>query len=155
MTTDAGDKPETPPDYHGGFARIAGVVALLLAAALLWRPIVTAWGIGKDDWLGDAGDRALAASIAVLLVAFGGVLVAVGAWMAAVEWRGRFKKPEAPQARGGLDAIKGIIESVGKLRGAALVLVVGGLLMLGAAWIGQSSADSGSGEAPPAATTGG
>ena len=147
---------EPPPEFHKAFAAVTGGAALLLAALLLWRPTLTAWDITKDDWLGDHGATAFAASVAVPLTVFGGLLVMIGAWMAAVEWRGRFKKEPAAkvQARGGVvDSLDEIITAVGKLRGAALVLVAGALLMLGAAWIGQSSADSPSTGTSTTATT--
>jgi len=149
--------PETPPVYHSGFALITGVLGLLIAAVLLWRPASAAWQISKSDWTAEeGGDNALAAALSVPLVVFGGALVALGAWMAAVEWRGRFKA-EQPEG-GGVRALAGavdvpaVVAAIGKLRGAALVLVVGAVLMLGAAWVAQSSAEEPAAAAPASPT---
>jgi hypothetical protein len=70
-----------------------------------------------------------------------------GVWMAMTEWRGRFaEKPETTREREIPDASK-IIEALGKLRGAALVLVSGIVILLGVAWMTSATAS-----APPAPT---
>jgi hypothetical protein len=71
--------------------------------------------------------------------------------MAVVEWRGRLKNPDAGLVKKGLptgEDVSKIIAAVGALRGAALAMVVGAILMLGTAWVAQSAA----GTAGPAAT---
>jgi hypothetical protein len=113
------------------------LLVLVIAGAALLYPVKSTWPIGIEEWKGADGNRLLAASLSFPLVVFGGLLIAGGAWMAIVEWRGRFKKPEV--ATDAVDVGK-VIEAIGKLRGAALLLVVGGLLLFGAAWIAQSAA---------------
>jgi hypothetical protein len=71
--------------------------------------------------------------------------------MAAVEWRGRFRKAptQATTRERGVDLdVSKTIAAIGKLRGAALVMVVGAVLMLGSAWVAKESAN-----APTPATT--
>jgi hypothetical protein len=60
--------------------------------------------------------------------------------MAVVEWRGRFKKPEDLTVEGVNVDIPALVEALGKLQGAALVMIVGAVLMLAAAWVAQSAA---------------
>ncbi|MCW2996557.1 MAG: hypothetical protein JWN65_106 [Solirubrobacterales bacterium] len=146
--------------FRKTFAILTAVVTAVVAAVVLWKPASAVWKVTKADWVADqGGDTALAASLGVPLVVMGGVLVALGAWMALVEWRGRFVDPE--RARAGVTAaptidVPAMITAIGKLRGAALVMVVGALLMFGAAWVGQSSAgspDTATAPATSAATT--
>ena len=112
---------------------------------LLIRPLTSS----RRDWLGEKGENALAVTVAVPLTVVGGALVILGAWMATVEWRGRFA--EATQTRGMEIKPGEIIAAIGNLRGAAIVLVVGAILMIGAAWIAQSAADN---PTPETTTTG-
>jgi hypothetical protein len=142
----AADTPspsEPSPEWHDRFALLAGAVALGIAVAALWYPAVTAWDIDADDWTGANGNRLLAASLSVPLTVLGGLIAAVGAWMAVVEWRGRFRRADKKDGEEAVAApdLSKIIEAVGKLRGATLLLVVGGLLMLGSAWIAQSASN--------------
>jgi hypothetical protein len=148
--------PPTPPDgnaevqpkWHNVFAIITFVVAALLALLLMVPLLLEFLDLDQDDWFGKNGDTAFAASLALPLSILGAVLLAVGTWMAVVEWRGRFK-PEPTVVWGGAEVKPGeIIDALGKLRGPALVLLTGAVLMLGAAWVAQSTA-----EEPPAPTT--
>jgi hypothetical protein len=138
--------PETPealPSYNASFAIIAAIVLLLMGVAVLWRPMSVAWEITKDDWKGTDGDKALTATLSLPLIVVGGVLVLIGTWMAVVEWRGRFREPEPARVttRGLTVDLAKTIDAIAKLRGAALVLVIGAVLMLGAAWVAHSTAD--------------
>lgn len=140
---DPASAPVAPPDvpavaeFHGGFAFWSAVVILLIALGVALRAIITGWDIGKADLVAEkTGATALASALAMPLTVVGVLIVAAGAWMAIVEWRGTFKSP--PSERG-LDVGK-VIEAVGKLKGAALLLVVGTILLLSSAWIAQSSA---------------
>ena len=148
--------PEPAPDFHPVFAVIAGVVTLVLAFLLLREPARSVGQMKKSDWLGNAGDEALAATLGVPLTVIGGAIVALGAWMAAVEWRGRFKPEIAEgEVRGvgvPIDVGK-LMDAIGKLRGAPLVMVVGATLMLGGAWIakGATEPDPAGGTTPPPA----
>ena len=149
--------PEVPPEYHPRFARVTAIFAFVLGVIVLWSPASAAWHVGKSDWKGTDGHLQLAATLGVPLTVLGGAAVVVGAWMAAVEWRGRFRKPpekeeekkEEARARGVEVDIPQTITAIGKLKGAALVMVVGAALMLGSAWIAKESAD----QPTPATTT--
>jgi hypothetical protein len=136
--------PEPPPEFHPTFAVVLGVVVLLALVPILIGPLRSVWALSKEDLTGTDGDRALAAALGLPLTIVGAAAVALGAWMAVVEWRGRFKPK--PQARGGARAapidVPKVIDAIGRLRGAALLLVVGAALMLGGAWIATGTDDS-------------
>ena len=138
--------------FETGFAVIIAFVIAILALAVYLAVFKDWWPLGKagfSDTEWNAFEPRL--RVAVKLVApsalIGAVLIAVGLWMAIVEWRGRFavaKKLEAGKPGGTMimsadDAGKAI-EALSKLQGAALVMVIGGLLMLSAAWVAQSAA---------------
>ena len=91
--------PEVPPEYHPRFALVTAFFAFVLGVIVLWSPASAAWHVGKSDWKGTDGHLQLAATLGVPLTVLGGAAVVVGAWMAAVEWRGRFRKP--PREEGG------------------------------------------------------
>jgi hypothetical protein len=156
---DDSDEPSTPleppPEFHPRFAVVLGVLLLLALVPILIGPLRSVWALSKGDLTGTDGDRALAAALGLPLTIVGAAVVALGAWMAVVEWRGRFKPK--PEARGGARAapidIPKAIDAIGRLRGAALLLVVGAALMLGGAWIATGTDDSepDGGTTPPAA----
>ena len=75
------------------------------------------------------------------LVLVGVTLTCAGVAMAVIEWRAGFVKPPVDVASLGTpeDASK-VVDSVGKLRGPALVTVAGLVLLLGAAWVAASAA---------------
>ena len=155
-TGGGGAAAETPPEFDRVFAIISAIVAVAIAV-LIFRDLASEAGkLVKADWLGDSSDNAVAVTVAVPLTIVGGILVLVGAWMAVVEWRGRFAakaKAKATQDKG-LDIKPAeIIAAIGNLKGAALVLVVGALIMFGAAWIAQSAADEAPAPATPATTS--
>jgi len=133
---------ELPPKFNVLFAVVVGLAAILIAAFLWHTTNLTTnhLGLSDDDWNAlEAGQR-LAAQLVVPAIVLGAVAVLVGLWMAAVEWRGRFRDDQtAPRVRGASD-VGPIIDSIGKLRGAALVMVVGAILMLSAAWVAASAA---------------
>lgn len=129
--------PEEPSDWHKGFAFGIGVLILGLTGAALWYPATSAWSIGVEEWSGKDGNRLLAASLSLPLTVIGGLTIGAGVWMAIVEWRGRFKSSGTVSTK---IEPGPVIDALGKLRGAALLLVVGGILMIGSAWIAQSAA---------------
>jgi hypothetical protein len=110
---------------------------ILALVPILIGPLRSVWSLSKDDLTGADGDRALAAALGLPLTIVGAAVVVLGAWMALVEWRGRFKAKPAARALP-VDVPK-VIEAIGKLRGAPLVMVVGAALMLGGAWIATST----------------
>src|SRR2546427_11893543 len=119
-----------------------------------WWPLGKA-GFSDTEWNAFEPRLRVAVKLAAPSVLIGAVLIAVGLWMAIVEWRGRFaiaKRLEATEpgrttVMTADDAGKAI-EALSKLQGAALVMVIGSLLMLSAAWVAQSAASP-----PPASPT--
>ncbi len=127
------------------------VAGVLLALGLLGDTL----RLSPSEWSALTPNEMVATRIVIPITVLGAIAVTLGAWMAVVEWRGRFAKrapkpkPEA-EAKGVPDQIPAVIEAVGKLRGAALVMIVGALLLFAAAWITQSTADTAT---TPATTT--
>ncbi len=154
---------EDAPEFHRFFAIGAAVVlvfvGLLLVVGLQY--LASRILVGQF-WAGLEGRLKVALVLGLPSMVVGTVVVLVGAWMAAVEWRGRLRKPAAGgfQAKTiGAGDVKEIISAVGNLRGASLVLIVGAILMLGSAWVAQSAAGAAgtgasAGTTAPRATTG-
>jgi hypothetical protein len=145
---------EDAPEFHRLFA-IAAAIALVVVGVLLFLGLQY---LGSRILVGDfyrslEGRLKVAVVLGLPTMVVGTVVVLVGAWMAIVEWRGRLRKPASNKVGTrsvGAGEVKEIIGAVGNLRGAALVIVVGAILMLGTAWIAQSAA----GTAGPAAAPG-
>ena len=150
MANDNGTPPPDPPPppplplFHGWFAIAAGIVGLVLVATVFGDPFMD-WlqdgraGFSDEDWMALEPGVKVGVTLTVPALLLGGFLVVVGLWMAVVEWRGRFKKPEDLTVEGVVD-IPALVEALGKLQGAALVMIVGAVLMLAAAWVAQSAA---------------
>ena len=139
---------EAPPTMNVAFAWIAGIILALIgyAAVATIDVLDDRLGLGQTDWDSLTGGQRLAATLVVPLIVLGALAVVIGMWMALVEWRGRFRDATTVVTKSVTgDDVSKVIDSIAKLRGAALVMVVGGLLMLSAAWIGGSAAS------PPAA----
>ncbi len=143
---------DEPAEWHNDFAICAFVVAAIVFLAFLVVSRFTLSDLGlseaaynKLDGRGVVGAR-LIGPIAVV----GVLTVLIGLWMTVTEWRGRFAGPtKAGQHRGaGEDATK-LIEALGKLKGATLVLVSGVLILLCVAWMTSST----TGSEPASATT--
>jgi len=156
---------EAPLEFAPLFAFLTalGVGAL---AVLFILPLM------RELYSGDhlESDLAEVARLTTLtLLAIGGGVIFVGAYGGLLEVRGRMrikeKLPTPPTPPRGADeglatatsvvseVIKGgaaIVDSVGKLRGASLVLIVGCIPLLAAAWVAQSGV---SGELATATTT--
>ena len=142
--------------YNSKFAGFAAIVLCLLGIGVIWWWLMDGMHAGLSDADWDALDARtkLAGAITIPVVIFGAVTLLVGVWMAVVEWRGILKTPKttlATMSGSSVDLGK-IIEAIGKLKGAALAMVVGGLLLLGAAWVAQSAAQP---PAAPASSTAG
>jgi hypothetical protein len=82
---------------------------------------------------------------AVVAVTCAGIFaLGFGAWLAALEVRGRLRKSSAPKIvvsddRGLVDEIPKILESASKMRGTVAVLVAAVALLLGSLWaVGQT-----------------
>lgn len=145
--------PEKPPTYRSGFAFVSAVVFLVFGVVLSGLLAFLGSRVLSDQfWSGLEGRLKIAVVLGLPATIVGLVVIFVGLWMAVVEWRGRLRAGDATVAHASLSAgdVKEIIAAVGSLRGAALVLVVGALLMLGTAWVAQSAAGTAS---PGAGTT--
>lgn len=133
MTESEPPTPNTPagaaPAYRSDFAKSAGTAVAAVAALTIIIVIALLSSLNKDG-LGADGKIAVVLLAAVLII--GIVVLAVGVWMAVVEWNGAMKVE--PTGMRGLTSVGPIVEAVGKLKGAALVLVVGGLLVFSVAW---------------------
>lgn len=153
----AGDAPEPvttgepPPTFHPVFAVFLALVGLALAVGLgLMAGLPdTHAGLSNAEWRALDGRLKVGVVMALPIMLLGGLAVLVGLWMAVVEWRGRLMdrpKMERPKPDGevqseGLSVEPDkIIEAVGKLRGAALAMAVGTILLVASAWVAQSAA---------------
>ena len=140
----AGDPPTI---WHTTFAVISAIVLAALLGAFVVMSQLFADNLGLDAAeTAKLDGRALIGARVIGPVTVVGVAVTLfGVWMAMTEWRGRFTKaPTATGEREIPDPSK-IIEALGKLRGAALVLVSGIVILLGVAWMTSATAS-----APPA-----
>jgi hypothetical protein len=145
--------PETPPVWDTMFAIIAAIVIGVASGLVLSHAIDLLGDLKSSDLTAPkTGPTALAAALSLPLTIVGGFILSVGTWMAAVEWRGRFKPPKPPnrKAVGVPIDLSSLAGAIGKLKGAPLVLFIGAVLMLGSAWVAHSSA----GAADPAASAG-
>ena len=145
----AGDAPTFV--WHPEFATrvglllaiVGGVVALLIGARLVW--LLGTRVPGAADAALVAGVLALAGLVALLL----------GAFLAAVEVRGRARDP-GPGAAAALDVtgedVEKVINALGRLRGSQLLVVAGLLALSGAGLLGWQLVDApppvGSGDPP-------
>lgn len=152
--------PAAPPEpatiWHKGFAIASAVVLLLLAVAFVIGSQLFADNLGLDaTQTAKLDGRALIAARVIGPVTVIGVIVAlIGVWMAMTEWRGRFaKKTEAATGERDIPDPAKIIEALGKLRGAALVLVSGIIILLGVAWMTSATASAPPSPAPSSTAT--
>ena len=146
---------EPPTVWHKDFAISAAVVLGVLLVAFVVASQLFADTLGLDAaQTAKLDGRALIGARVIGPVTVVGVAVTlVGVWMAATEWRGRFaEKPATTGEREIPDPTK-IIEALGKLRGASLVLVSGTLILLGVAWMTSATASAPPAPAPTAPTS--
>lgn len=128
---------------------MAAIVLVLLLVAFVFVSQLFAGNLGLDaTQMAKLDGRALIAARVIGPVTVVGVAVTlIGVWMAATEWRGRFAAQSDIEGEREIPDASKIIEALGKLRGAALVLVSGVVILLGVAWMTSSTAS-----APPAPT---
>jgi hypothetical protein len=146
--------PPTAPSepasvWHKGFAIWVAIILGILLGGFVYVSQLFTDNLGLDAAQSAKLDgRALIGAQVIGPVTVVGVAVTlVGVWMALTEWRGRFAaRTETTDEREVPDPSK-IIEALGKLRGAALVLVSGIVILLGVAWMTSSTTS-----APPAPT---
>ncbi|GAA2159802.1 hypothetical protein FHX52_3810 [Humibacillus xanthopallidus] len=128
---------------------MAAIVLGVLLVAFVFVSQLFAGDLGLDaTQTAKLDGRALIAARVIGPVTVVGVAVTlIGVWMAATEWRGRFATQEGGEGEREIPDPSKIIEALGKLRGAALVLVSGVVILLGVAWMTSATAS-----APPAPT---
>ena len=145
--------PATPSEpvsvWHKGFAIWAAIILGLLLAGFVYVSQLLTDNLGLDAAQSAKLDgRALIGAQVIGPVTVVGVAVTlIGVWMALTEWRGRFAAQSETTGEREIPDPSKIIEALGKLRGAALVLVSGIVILLGVAWMTSSTAS-----APPAPT---
>jgi len=152
------DTTTTPARFHTKFAAIAGLSLLLvvcaftyLSGALQLKVVIDATTLKQDPRAALAGQ--IVGPILVLSVG----LIALGVWMALVEWRAAFQATAgAPQPSSlGVNPAE-LIASLSKLKGAALVLISGVVLVVVVGWMVGAPVEAGgtsAGSTAPASAT--
>jgi hypothetical protein len=136
-------RTESPTEFDPFFAGIGLIVCVVggfLVVTPIWRAIRDVHPQGTIAVQGpDVG-----AVVAFGLLLIGIVIIVSGLFLAAIEARGRMSRKagsvrtSAAPATGDWAAV---IDALGKLRGSALVLVIGCIPLLAAAWIGKTSVE--------------
>ncbi|GAA5163883.1 hypothetical protein [Ornithinimicrobium tianjinense] len=129
-------------DFHGDFGLGLAVVIAVVSFALGWSGHIVQ-RLRESTAVGTTLET-LPGQLAWPLLAAGWMVLSLGLWMLAMEWRAGFKASKAaPVSKGDLPAV---IEALGKLKGATLVAIIGLVLLLAPAWIaGSTAASDGSG----------
>jgi hypothetical protein len=150
--------PSDPPTvWHKGFAITSAIVVAVLLGAFVVVSQLFADNLGLDATeTAKLDGRALIGARVIGPVTVVGVAVTlVGVWMAMTEWRGRFtEKAETGTGEREIPDPAKIIEALGKLRGAALVLISGIIILLGVAWMTSATASAPPAPAPTSTATG-
>lgn len=145
--------PEVKPPWPKTFALAALAGAIIATIALAFAARV--WTRLRESTAQASTIEALPGQMAWPLLAIGWVVLAIGLWMVLVEWRVTFAYTQAsPAATKSPDLVK-VLDTLGKLKGATLVTLVGLVILLSPAWIAGSAAEGGSGggSSDDAATT--
>jgi hypothetical protein len=148
--------PTPPPVWDQTFA-IAAAAALAVVALVLVlasRLLSTDLAAGASSNVPLDGRALVGNRVIGPVVVLGIVVSLAGVWMAMTEWRGRFApRAEEPDTRGlpPVDVPK-VIDAMGRLTGAALVLVTGIVILLAAAWMTSSTAGAEPATAPSGST---
>jgi hypothetical protein len=130
---------EEKPEFHKTFLKGSLIAAGATAGVVLVIFGLVFWL--DNDWEKLTASARLAATLAVPITVLGVLLVCTGAALAGTEWRGTLKDPPPPvETRDAAVDVPKVIEAVGKLRGPALMIVAGALLLGGSAWIASSAA---------------
>jgi hypothetical protein len=131
-------KPPWPRDFAIGAGVAAALVLLLLAlAARVWTRL-------RESTAQASTVEALPGQVTWPLLTLGAIVLALGLWMVAVEWRVTFAYTQAaPTGTKGPDMVK-VVEALSKLKGATLVTLVGLVILVAPTWIAASAAGDGS-----------
>ncbi len=165
--TPAKEQPQEPVlVYDRSFAMAALVWTLLIAAAGLSPLAIVLWRVAVRPSTPDGElSVTIGGLVAIGLLIVGSVIACAGIFGALLEVRGRLRTVADRAAlgeRGALPDAKGVIEAIGKLRGAAMILVIACVPLLASAWIGHSAVDQpsptsttipGTAESTPATTS--
>lgn len=176
--------PEVAPgEYDANFAGWAAGAAAIVIAAIIWTTLNAFGNLDVPRTVTTLADKAvisgtfgerIAAGIIEGTLAVGAVMLVAGAFMAALETRGRLRRPDTPfeikvkvtpggaaaTARGAHPAVTAIqatgevianlFGKVALMRAVAITLALGGLLVIASLWAATSYIPS---NAPPIATT--
>jgi hypothetical protein len=131
---------ESPIEFDPRFALLGLLVCAIggvVAVMPIWQAIYI---LGGED--GTFPNSDVGALVAFGLLLIGILIVMGGLFLAALEARGRMRRTAEPN-RGAAPPTTGdwagIVDAIGKLRGSALVLVIGCIPLLAAAWIGKTA----------------
>ena len=158
--------------WDGKFARVLAITAIAFAAALILAlvglGVVFGRGGGEKhlltEWVdGSFADRARF-YLALVLMGVGGLLLVVAGFLAALEVRGRLKKPdtttisstgtgspEGLEADPATEIVKVVVETIVKARATAIVAVAG-IALMGLATVTAVSIEDGPPVVPAAKT---
>lgn len=145
---------EEPAIWQRNFAIGAALVFFGLGVVFVVFSGVLEADLGLSDELYKrmTTRESLATRMFGMLLLLGVVVMVIGVWMVAVEWRGRFKPSDTP--KGVPFPAKEVLETLSKLKGAGLVLLVALAVVLAAAWIGSSAVADPNPSPTPSATPG-
>lgn len=139
--------PEPPGVYDKRFTIGTGIVAMIVAVAFVAGFAIVLAGRKKSEvqavWI-----------LAFALLFLGVIIAIIGAWLVAIEVRGKLRAADTPTTRGAIDLgdAATLVEAVGKLRGSTAVLLLAAVCLIGSAWIGYGSTRPDSPATPPAET---
>jgi len=152
---DAADSADQHLVFSTGFAVILGIALAL--ALVLFVALSGLFNLQANftDKAAEADPRAiLAAKVIGPILLLGAALIAVGIWMAAVEWRGTFKSATTltNTPKGFLDAALLVLKD---LKGSSLLIVGGIAVIFAVAWMVSStvSTENPSGSSPTSSPT--
>jgi uncharacterized membrane protein len=141
-----GENPSTeiPMVFDGKFAALVAIPVVLVAVAF-FAPL--GYFFATRSYGGDAIDQVIVL-ISLSLLTIGAFVMLFGVYAGLLEVRGRMrtaKQLKEAQDRGLLDSAEGvakIIDAIGKLRGAAMILVIACVPLLAATWLAQTAVDN-------------
>jgi hypothetical protein len=143
--------PPKPPVWHDTFAIVS---FLIVAAGFIWYLTSAGlwssrFGLSHANWAKLSLGTRISLHLVGPIALAGVVAVLIGIWMVVVEWRGHFVDADTPDepervntflfSGGTIKAATRLITAIGKLSGGTLLLVIGGILLFGSAWVGYDA----------------